>query len=156
MSKWKRLQKFTSLKGLVSESHQCIDCGFDTHDGQLNRAESEQYAAAQVRAGKPWSYPVHYSNRCEVYIVHQHVWAAAGLSSDRKNSYDGCLCIECLERRIDRPLTPDDFDHDHPFFQLPGTERMLRRQGRYQHYDFEFDNPPPTELERALSLIGAP
>ena len=38
------------------------------------------------------------------YIVHPAVWAAAGLTFN-----DGCLCIPCLERRLGRVLTPEDF-----------------------------------------------
>jgi hypothetical protein len=42
----------------------------------------------------------------------------------------GCLCIGCLEKRIGRRMTPADFP-DHPFKALPGTPRLLERQGRH-------------------------
>ena len=38
------------------------------------------------------------------YIVYPDVWAAAGLKFT-----DGCWCIPCLERRLGRVLTVDDF-----------------------------------------------
>jgi hypothetical protein len=39
------------------------------------------------------------------YIVHSHVWEAAGLTR-----FDaGCFCIPCLEKRLGRVLTVDDF-----------------------------------------------
>ena len=128
MSKWRRLQKTAlDFKGIMSESHLCIDCGFNTSPGNLGRAEAEQEAARQIRRGKRnWSVPFEYSSRCEVYIVHKHIWNAAGMEE-----YGGCLCIGCLEKRIGRELTPEDFDADHPFMLLPGTPRLLQRQGRY-------------------------
>ena len=39
--------------------------------------------------------------RAESYMVHDHVWAAAGLQS-------GLLCIGCLEQRLGRQLTAAD------------------------------------------------
>jgi hypothetical protein len=51
MSKWRRLQQgIPSFKNTMSESYLCVDCGFDTMPGNLNRAEAEQDAAAQVAA----------------------------------------------------------------------------------------------------------
>lgn len=38
----------------------------------------------------------------EYYMVHDQVWEAAGLGR-------GHLCIGCLEARLGRRLTPDDF-----------------------------------------------
>ena len=130
MSKWRRLQKKPALdfKGTMSESHCCIDCGFNTSPGNLTRAEAEQECARQIAAGRRnYSFPCSFDSRCEVYIVHDHIWKAAGMGP-----YTGCLCIGCIERRIGRELTPMDFDADHPFNkQLPGTQRLLQRQGRY-------------------------
>jgi hypothetical protein len=40
----------------------------------------------------------------EYYMVADNVWAASGLASD-----GGMLCLACLERRIERPLTFEDF-----------------------------------------------
>ena len=120
----RRLKNF-DFKGTMPESYLCIDCGFNTAPGNLNRAETEQEAAKQIAAGiKEWSVPQHYDNRSETYIVHEHVWKAAGMEP-----HGGCLCIGCLEKRIGRRLIPDDFP-DHPFNnRLPGTSRLLDRRG---------------------------
>ena len=40
----------------------------------------------------------------EYYMVHDSVWKLSGLGD-----HDGMLCIACLEDRIGRDLTPDDF-----------------------------------------------
>ena len=40
----------------------------------------------------------------EYYMVHDSVWKTAGMEPD-----GGCLCIGCLEERLGRMLTPDDF-----------------------------------------------
>ena len=39
------------------------------------------------------------------YMVHDHVWAAAGIGY-----LDGWLCIPCLEGRLGRPLTGADLE----------------------------------------------
>jgi hypothetical protein len=41
----------------------------------------------------------------EYYCVGDDVWAASGLAPN-----GGMLCLACLERRIKRPLTPEDFE----------------------------------------------
>jgi hypothetical protein len=127
MSKWRRLQQpIPSFKGTWSESFLCVDCGFDTHPGNLGRAEAEKEAARQVAAGKiKWSLPVSIDSRCETYIVHDHIWKSAGMEP-----WGGCLCIGCLEKRIGRELMPMDFS-DHPFNDhYPGTARLMWRLGR--------------------------
>jgi hypothetical protein len=48
--------------------------------------------------------PTDWHHRAEYYSVHAGVWANAGMTS-------GFLCIGCLERRLDRRLTRDDFDN---------------------------------------------
>ena len=52
----------------------------------------------------------------EYYMVHNHVWEAAGKPKAWKptqpaSEYDGggFLCIGCLEQRLGRQLTPADF-----------------------------------------------
>ncbi len=130
MSKWRRLQQgIPDFKGTMSESYLCVDCSFDTHPGNLNRAEAEREAARQQRAGKrKWGILYTHDHRSETYFVHDHIWKAVGM---KPGGWDGCLCIGCLEKRIGRPLTPDDFN-DHVFnTSLPGTPRLLERQGRY-------------------------
>lgn len=61
------------------------------------------------------------------YMVHASVWAAAGT--------DGILCIPCLEARLDRDLTGDDFP------DLPINEP-----------DFESDTPRLAWLKLEASL----
>jgi|SRR5262245_42339514 len=60
---------------------------------------------------------------CEVYMVRDSVWKAAGMEP-----MGGCLCIGCLEKRLGRTLTPKDFPRRHPLNSLPGTERLIERQ----------------------------
>jgi hypothetical protein len=117
----KRASKATqNLKGLISESHCCIDCGYNTNPGCPTRAEAEQAFAAGNRA-----IPQTYDTRSEVYMVHDHVWQKAGMQL----GYSGCLCIGCLEQRIGRELMPMDFP-DHVFnTDLPGTPRLVERRG---------------------------
>ena len=45
----------------------------------------------------------------EYYTVEDHVWAASGLEP-----HGGMLCLACLERRIRRPLTGQDFTAIYP------------------------------------------
>lgn len=59
----------------------CADCGIDVMpDSPLGSADWQRY------------------------MVHQSVWAAAGIPSDH-----GWLCIACLETRLGRQLTAADF-----------------------------------------------
>jgi hypothetical protein len=62
----------------------------------------------------------------EYYMVHDHLWAAAGLRGN-----DGMLCIGCLEGRLERLLEPKDFTDapvNHGFTRQ--SERLLNRLGR--------------------------
>jgi hypothetical protein len=135
MSKWRRLQQRQrqrtdwSFDGGMSESHLCIDCGFDTAPGNLNRAEAEEEIARQIAAGeKRLEFLATANERSEMFFVHDHVWRAAGMTD-----WSGCLCVGCLEKRIGRRLTPDDFSNHVFNTSFPGTPRLLERQGR--HYD---------------------
>ncbi|MBA4033208.1 MAG: hypothetical protein C0480_01190 [Bradyrhizobium sp.] len=68
----------------------CIDCGVDTAPDDDRR-----------RRGARTS---------EYYMVHNHVWLAAGMvKADPTNLGRDFLCIGCLEVRLGRRLTPDDF-----------------------------------------------
>jgi hypothetical protein len=142
MSKWRRLQKpALDFRGIISESHCCTDCGYNTNPSQPTREEAEREAARQIRAGKrKWKIPTRYDHRSEVFIVHDHIWKAAGMEP-----WGGCLCVGCLEARIGRELRPEDFP-PHPFLYLPGTPRLLERQGRLA---------PPGELEWAIKARDA-
>jgi hypothetical protein len=121
----KRRRRMFDLRGLISESHCCVDCGYNTNPGCPTRAEAEQIFAAGHNV------PQRYNERSEVYIVHNHVWQRAGMAS-------GCLCIGCLEKRIGRRLVPDDFLPDHPFNELPGSDRLLERRGHFRDVLGEF------------------
>jgi hypothetical protein len=91
-------------------SAMCNDCGMDT----TPRAE-----ARRLRVGWEW------------YMVHDDVWAAAGMpKNDPENEPgdSGYLCIGCLERRLGRRLTPQDFTSDLVNNPSPyDTPRLLSR-----------------------------
>jgi hypothetical protein len=122
MSKWRRLKRERPdgwTKGTTPEHWCCIDCGFNTAPAAPTRIEMEREFAERGRSG------FGANAQSEIYHVYSWVWERAGMEP-----WGGCLCIGCLEARIGRPLTPDDFP-DHPFNNvLPGTQRLLERQGR--------------------------
>jgi hypothetical protein len=108
-----------SLKDLMSESHNCIDCGFNTHPGAPPRE------LAEFLMNRDGSFPTTFTGDCELYMVPDAVWKAAGMEP-----YGGCLCIGCLEKRIGRKLKPKDFTEH--IFNNPGrpcTERLRDRRG---------------------------
>src|SRR5262245_44159141 len=115
------------LTGRVSDHHLCIDCGFNTHPGGSTKQEIAKAMWEAKQAGKKWSDNLRFGENTEVYIVRERVWQEAGMEP-----YGGCLCIGCLEKRIGRRLRPKDFQRNHVFNQLPATERLLRRQGRWK------------------------
>src|SRR2546426_4061180 len=84
-----------TLKGIISESHLCIDCGYDTMPGAWNRVEVETAlrAAEQRKEHDPYLGQITFGERTECYMVRNDVWAKAGMEP-----YSGCLCIGCLER----------------------------------------------------------
>jgi hypothetical protein len=109
------------------ESWLCVDCGMNTAPGLFNRQQFEEAAKA---LGDAWknneaSVEQHINNQSEVYTVRERVWAEAGMQS-----FGGCLCIGCLEQRLGRVLRPKDFRRNHPFNQMPGTARLLKRRGK--------------------------
>jgi hypothetical protein len=110
-----------SLKGYDSESHCCIDCGYNTFPGAPSRE------LAEFLMSRDDSFPVTLTDDSEVYIVKDSIWQRAGMEP-----WSGCLCIGCLERRIGRKLKPKDFDRNHVFNnpEWPCTERLRDRRGR--------------------------
>ena len=98
-----------SLVGLQSESHCCIDCGYNTFPGAPPRE------LAEFLMNRDGTHPLTITDDCEIYIVKDSVWKAADVEP-----YGGCLCIGCLERRIGRRLKPKDFDRSH-VFNSPGN-----------------------------------
>lgn len=116
------MNKQMDLTGLIPESWCCIDCGRNTAPGFRNRVEVEKAFAAGDD-----SVPQTTGGDAEVYTVRKAVWAKAGMEP-----YGGCLCIDCLEKRLGRELKPKDFQRDHPFGLLPGTPRLMKRRGGYR------------------------
>ena len=112
--------------GRMSEHHLCVDCGMNTHPGASTKKEVAKAIWEARLAGKEWKDAVTFDENTEVYDVRDRIWAEAGMEV-----YGGCLCIGCLEKRIGRRLRPKDFSN-HVFNSIPtGTERLLRRQGRW-------------------------
>ena len=112
-----RREDYDATGGAISESHDCIDCGFDTAPGVPDKAELQTMFAAGHRA-------IEVNNRNhEQYIVHDTIWRAAGMGP-----WSGCLCIGCLERRLGRPLTPDDFPADDDLNALRDCTKRLRER----------------------------
>ena len=109
-----------SLEGVAPESWNCIDCGFNTAPGLLNRKEIEE-AFSVVRVER--SAPMTVDERSEVYTVKDKIWKAAGVPP-----MGGCLCVGCLEKRLGRRLSKNSFLPNHPFNRMPGTERLLSRR----------------------------
>jgi hypothetical protein len=103
------------------ESWCCIDCGFNTAPGCATKDQLvEGFNAGATSINQT------VCADSEIYMVHDHMWKKAGMKG-----FDGCLCIGCLEKRIDRRLIPDDFSA-HIFNRLPVcTRRLAERQGRY-------------------------
>jgi hypothetical protein len=111
------------LKGSTPESWCCVDCGINTLPGCPSRIEMEQHFNGKVLKLEPTKVTVQYNEHCEVYMVRDSVWKAAGVEE-----MGGCLCVGCLEQRIGRKLRPRDFTR-HPFNSMPGTERLMQRRG---------------------------
>ena len=111
-------QEPLSLKGQMSEHHDCIDCGYNTNPGAPPRELAE---FLMNRDGK---FQVGFTHESEVYMVKNKIWKAAGMEP-----WGGCLCVGCLERRIGRRLKPKDFELDH-VFNNPGLPRSARLSDR--------------------------
>lgn len=112
-------QQPKSLKGLTSEHHNCVDCGYNTNPGAPPR-ELAEFLMARDGAVR-----MTYTAESEVYLVRDAVWKAAGMEP-----YGGCLCIACLEKRIGRRLKPKDFpEHPLNYPHLPCTDRLRQRRG---------------------------
>jgi hypothetical protein len=106
-------------------SWSCIDCGVNTAPGCSTRAELQiAFATAAVR-GEEGCVNQRFNTDSEVYAVLDTIWRAAGMERD-----GGCLCIGCVEKRLGRALCRKDFIRNHPFNQVPATERLMRRQRR--------------------------
>jgi hypothetical protein len=114
------------LKGCIPESWCCVDCNVNTAPGFLNRAETERAFKSQtLSASGETGVPMTVEEWSEVYTVRDAVWKQAGMEP-----WAGCLCIGCLEKRLGRQLTPEDFPRGKKdsFNRLPGTDRLLSRR----------------------------
>jgi hypothetical protein len=115
------------FRGIAPESWLCIDCNVNTAPGLLNRVELENAARELGEAWKTDEKGIDQTigSDAEVYTVRDAVWKKAGMGS-----MGGCLCIGCLEKRLGRRLKPKDFQRNDAFSAVPGTQRLLKRQGR--------------------------
>lgn len=71
--------------------------------------------------------PIPPQGNWEHFMVHDHLWSSAGMTSN-----GGHLCLDCLESRLGRPLTAADLKPD-----LPINE------------PHEFDTPRMAELKQS-------
>jgi hypothetical protein len=100
----------------------CIDCGVDT-------------------------LPTGWDARAEYYMVHDHVWGAAGMTLLR-----GCLCIGCLEHRIGRQLTAADFDPDVPINDPSIADDDKAWTWRTPRLTARLTTPPPPDPDHFANL----
>lgn len=89
----------------------------------------------------------------ETYRVDDSLWAAAGNAAGR-------LCIGCLEQRINRPITPEDFVNNDPNSHAaqPSSPRLRDRRDppRPARPKITYDAPiGPVDL-RAFNEVGDP
>jgi hypothetical protein len=112
------------FKGATPETWLCVVCGKNTAPGTPSRVEAENLARALGARWERNQEGIHTtcSPDDEVYTVRSSVWNKAGV--------DGCLCVGCLEKRLGRRLKPKDFPPDDPLNWMPGTRRLMNRQGR--------------------------
>jgi hypothetical protein len=104
--------------GASPEDWHCIDCGVNTAPGAPGYTVGQRIARQH-----PEGIPLIYGKNTEVYTVNKRVWKRAG-------NPDGCLCIGCLEQRISRQLKRKDFPIDDPLNWMPGSPRLMKRQGK--------------------------
>jgi hypothetical protein len=114
-----------SAKGVMPEHHNCVDCGINTAPACSTREEVDNMLRAGALNASEKLGNLKVSERSEIYMVRNKVWAAAGMEPG-----GGCLCIGCLEKRLGRQLRPKDFQPRHPFNEMPGTARLMDRRGQ--------------------------
>lgn len=89
----------------------------------------------------------------ETYRVDGLLWAAAGNPAGR-------LCIGCLEQRISRPLTPEDFVNDdrNSHTAQPSSQRLRDRRDppRPARPKITYDAPIGSVDLRAFNEVGDP
>src|SRR5262249_59401852 len=92
-----------SLKGTWSESHCCVDCGYNTHPGAPPRE------LAEFLMNRDGNVPVRVTTESELYIVKDSVWKKSGLAP-----YGGCLFVWCLGGGIGCKLKAKNFSFSNP------------------------------------------
>ena len=85
--------KKADLKKLVPKSWLCDDCGCDIGGGLPDRTRLTM-GAVEIFGNYMLT---------KINLVRAAVWAEAG------GEPDGWLCTKCLERRLGRPLQPQDY-----------------------------------------------
>jgi len=103
----------------LTTSWLCADCRVNTApgfpDGPTLRAVFAMGGSCEATLG----------TEHEVYVVRSRIWAKAGM-----RPWGGCLCIGCLERRLDRQLAPRDFSPGAELNRLSaGSMRLRDRRG---------------------------
>jgi hypothetical protein len=88
----------------------CLDCGVDTRPGEPGREGLE--------------------GQCEWYAVWDYLWQEAGMQAENEMLWSsGFLCIGCLEQRLGRELTAEDFP-DYPINHQQFGEGGQEASGR--------------------------
>ena len=125
-----------NLKGRIPDSWLCVDCGRNTAPGVYDRFRIERELEAVGGKWPAQGFKMQYDHESEVFRVRDAVWEKAGI-----DPFGGCLCIGCLEKRLDRKLTPKDFEPNHTFNEpdMPGTPRLVSRR-----YGTGTDNEDPS------------
>jgi hypothetical protein len=73
--------KPVDLRGRTPESWVCIDCGINTAPGFATRIQMEQsFTGPRVKEGVT----VVFTEQCEVYMVKDATWKAAGMEEDNE------------------------------------------------------------------------
>jgi hypothetical protein len=82
----------------------------------------------------------------EYYMVYDEIWAASGLEPN-----DGMLCLRCLERRIGRELSLDDFTAIMPRREAWERHRRRSRRRRHRHRRRPAPSAAPEQLTIPLT-----
>lgn len=109
-------------------STSCKDCGVDVHE--INEYSYMVTYKTWADAGNPR--PSRHD--CDIARM---LWEAGVIDESQLNRHwdsGGKLCIECLEKRLARKLTPDDFNWNVPITNMGsefGSDRLRDRMSRY-------------------------
>jgi hypothetical protein len=114
-------EKDKAVQDNITESWLCVDCGVNTAPGLVSGPETRVAFALGAKTVEQT-----FTDETEVYHVKDAIWKKAGM-----RPWNGCLCIGCLEKRLERQLQPKGFARhdDKVWSQFPCTERLLDRRG---------------------------